>query len=165
MTARLSDEDEPVSEPARSLSEQLPLLLRGVWRTAVRVARTADGQAPLPDAQIEVLHTLASRGPLSPTALAQTLQLARPTVSNLVREMTARGLLERWRSIADGRAALFSLTAEAESLMASVHRRRVETFERALAALPDEARHEIAAAMPALEQLQQRLEEQLRRGR
>ena len=54
--------------------------------------------------------------------------------------MTAHGLVTRWRSDTDGRAVLLSLTAEAEALMAAVHRRRTETFARAVARPRAEAR-------------------------
>lgn len=124
----------------------------------MRLAHSSVGEPHLPDAQIEVLHALAAHGPLSPTQLAERLQLARPTVSNLTRDMANRGLLARWRSTADGRAALLSLTPEAETLMATVHRRRVDAFSRALDQLPDRSRQQLASAMPALIELQRGLE-------
>lgn len=72
--------------------------------------------------------------------------------------MTAYGLVTRWRSDTDGRAVLLSLTAEAEALIAAVHRRRTETFARAVARLPDDAREQLALAVPALAQLQRAIE-------
>ena len=142
--------------PDQPLEEQLALLLRSLRRTVVRFA--ARGEEQLPEAQVEVLHALAARGPLSPTQIAEALQLARPTVSNLVRIMTDRGLIARWRSDTDGRAVLLSITTDAERLMASVQRRRVGALARALTQLPDSAREQLSAAMPALAQLQQALE-------
>jgi DNA-binding MarR family transcriptional regulator len=144
--------------PHLPLEEQFPALLRGLWRAAARLARAGGDLPPLPEAQIEVLHTLAARGPMSPAQIAEALQLARPTVSNLIRVMTDCGLVRRWRSDSDGRAVLLSLTAEAETLMESVRRRRVEAFARALAQLPDGVRDQLVLAVPALVQLQQAME-------
>ena len=95
---------------------------------------------------------------MSPAQIADALQLARPTVSNLIRVMTADGLVRRWRSDTDGRAVLLSLSPEAEAMMATVRRRRAAAFTRALAQLPDAAREQLAAALPALGQLQLSLE-------
>jgi DNA-binding MarR family transcriptional regulator len=144
--------------PQPPLEEQLPALLRGLWRAAARVAHADESLPPLPEAQIEVLHVLAARGPMSPAQIAGALQLARPTVSNLIRVMTDRGLVKRWRSDTDGRAVLLSLTADAEALMESVRRRRVEAFGRALSPLPASVRAQLTLAVPVLVQLQQALE-------
>jgi DNA-binding MarR family transcriptional regulator len=144
--------------PHRPLEEQLPQLLRGLWRAASRLARADDELPPLPEAQIEVLRVLAARGPMSPAQLAGALRLARPTVSNLIRAMTAHGLVSRWRSDTDGRAVLLSLSAEAEAMMDSVRRRRTQAFARALAGLPARARDQLDVALPALRQLQQAME-------
>jgi DNA-binding MarR family transcriptional regulator len=133
--------------PHRPLEEQLPQLLRGLWRAASRLARADDELPPLPEAQIEVLRVLAARGPMSPAQLAGALRLARPTVSNLIRAMTAHGLVSRWRSDTDGRAVLLSLSAEAEAMMDSVRRRRTQA-----------ARDQLDVALPALRQLQQAME-------
>jgi len=139
------------------LEERLPPLLRGLWRAAGRLARADEALPARPEAQIEVLHALA-RGPMSPAQIADALQLARPTVSNLIRVMTADGLVRRWRSDTDGRAVLLSLSPEAGAMMATVRRRRAAAFTRALAQLPDAAREQLAAALPALGQLQLALE-------
>jgi DNA-binding MarR family transcriptional regulator len=95
---------------------------------------------------------------MSPAQIAEALQLARPTVSNLIRVMTAHGLVRRWRSDTDGRVVLLSLSAGAEAMMESVQRRRAQAFARAVAELPDSTRDQLAAALPALGQLQRAME-------
>ncbi len=56
-------------------------------------------------------------------------------------------------------AAVVSLSTEAQTLMVTVQQRRVHAFSRALAALPTDARASLIAALPALTQLQQQLDE------
>src|SRR4051794_20999473 len=52
------------------------------------------------------------------TELAERLQLAQSTVTELVRRAEETGLIERERSAADGRVAFLRLTAEGERRLA-----------------------------------------------
>ncbi|MGW7521149.1 MarR family transcriptional regulator, partial [Streptomyces sp. NPDC054796] len=74
-------------------------LLGPLRRAVLRATRNSEGLPDLPEAQIELLRTLSTAPEgLSPGAVAARLRVARSTVSNLVRVMSAAGLVERVRS-------------------------------------------------------------------
>jgi DNA-binding MarR family transcriptional regulator len=92
--------------------------LRGFMRTSERNARAA-GLTP----QRYLLLLMIKGAPdgseqSTVTDLAERLQLAQSTVTELVRRAEETGLLERERSSADGRIAYLRLSAEGEQRLA-----------------------------------------------
>src|SRR5919199_3931944 len=88
--------------------------LRAYLRKSERIAR-ASGLTP----QRHLLLLMIKGAPggrerSTVTELAERLQLAQSTVTELVRRAEAAGLLERSRSSADGRVAYIRLTEEGE---------------------------------------------------
>ena len=77
------------------MGESLMRLLPPLRRAIVQAVRAAEGLPELPEAQVLMLRTLETSGPVTPGQLADELHLARPTVSNLVRELVNNGLLDR----------------------------------------------------------------------
>lgn len=150
--------DAPGSE------EQLAQLLRMLWRAIAQATRAAEHLPPLSEAKVVLLRELLAAGPLPPAALATRLGLARSTVSNLVRELDAEGLLERRPSEVDGRSVLLVPAERAGQVLEAFGRGRIEVVERAMSALPAADRRRIVAAVPALHQLLTALGEQALRG-
>lgn len=138
--------------------EKFSGLLRALWQALVRATRAAEQLPSLPEAQVAVLRALVTAGELTPGQLADDLHLARPTISNLVPELTAQGLVERHPSPVDGRSVVLVPTARARHVLKAFSRGRVEVLARAMEELPADDRELLISAMPSLERLLLRLE-------
>ncbi|GAA2354163.1 MarR family transcriptional regulator [Saccharopolyspora halophila] len=139
--------------------ESLMRLLPPLRRATVQAVRAAEGLPNLPEAQVLLLRTLEAVGPVTPGRLADELHLARPTVSNLVRELASSGLLERKPSEQDGRSVLLVPTDHARDLLEAFNRGRQEVLARALRAIPEADRDNVAAAVPSLGLLLKQLQQ------
>ncbi|MGC3992868.1 MAG: MarR family winged helix-turn-helix transcriptional regulator [Propionicimonas sp.] len=147
-------------------ASEFSALVRNVWRALVRVTRAAEHLPELPESQVDALRALAQAGELTPGALAEELRLARPTVSNLVRDMVAGGLVERRRSSVDGRSAILVPTPRAVGILDRFATARVDLVASILARLEPGDLHAIQGAIPALRQLLAELDTELaERGR
>ncbi|MGT2461004.1 MarR family winged helix-turn-helix transcriptional regulator [Sinomonas atrocyanea] len=112
----------------------------------------------LPMAQVELLQRLADEPGLGVSELAQRQNLAKNTVSNLVAQMAASGLLARRASEADRRAVVLSLTADGHSRLEHWQQANEKRIRRALASLAAEDQDSINRALPALRALASRME-------
>src|SRR3954447_26285909 len=108
---------------ALSADEAVPVAefraaLRGFLRTSERNARAA-GLTPQRYLLLLMIKGAPDRSERSTvTELAERLQLAESTGTQLVRRAEETGLLERERSSADGRIAYLRLSAEGEQRLA-----------------------------------------------
>lgn len=127
--------------------------VRAVNRATVAATRAQQGLPALPEAQVAVLHTLRAHPSVTPAELAQRLDLARPTVSNLLRDLEAAGLVARERSASDRRSVLLTITERARQVQDAFHRGRAEVLSSAWAELDQGDRSALTAATPALRQL------------
>lgn len=131
--------------------------LRRVLRTSIRADYPWES---LPMAQVELLQSLAEHSPARVGDLAARLRLAPSTVSGLIGQMMAAGLVERGTDPADRRAAVVDLSADGRRQLTdwhAAHRRRIAA---ALGDLEAGERAAIDAALPALSHLVDRLAEQ-----
>ena len=124
-----------------------------VSRATVAATRAAKGLPALPEAQVAVLHTLRDSPALTPAELAQRLDLARPTVSNLLRDLDAAGYLVREPSEIDRRSITVTITEQARDVQDAFQRGRVEVVTGAWAALTESDRAALIDATPALRRL------------
>jgi DNA-binding MarR family transcriptional regulator len=131
-----------------------------IRRSARRTARQAWTQQPLPPAQSELLRLAAARPGITVADAAQELRLAPNTVSTLVGRLTEAGLLVRERGAPDGRTALLTATEKARQRLAEFRDLRADLAGRALARLPEQDQKALAAAVPALLRLAERMESQ-----
>ncbi|WP_449385217.1 MarR family transcriptional regulator [Cellulomonas soli] len=109
---------------------------------------------PLPPApQVEVLRLLAGEGSWSTGALAERLELAASTLSNLLRDMEGHGLVERTRVPDDQRRVEVHLRTSGRAALRrhDVHTARV--LGTYLARLSDDDQAALRAALPALARL------------
>jgi DNA-binding MarR family transcriptional regulator len=141
-----------------SAQEQLAGLLRALWQAVVRATRAAEQLPTLPEAQVAVLRSLVATGGSTPGRLATELHLARSTISNLVPELTAHGLVDRRPSADDGRSVLLVPTDRARNVLTAFSRGRVDVLARALAALAETDRERLVGALPSLHRLLDQLE-------
>jgi DNA-binding MarR family transcriptional regulator len=145
-----------MGRPDRELGDQLIGLMDRLRRVLIRSARSA-GLRPLTEAHATLLRTLVSDGPATPARVASELGLARPTVSNLVRDLVSEGLVERRPSSADGRSVSLAPTVRARQQLAEFGRGRSDALARALGELSAPDRDCLIAAVPALGRLLERL--------
>jgi DNA-binding MarR family transcriptional regulator len=143
---------------AAAAAAELFTAISVIRRTARRAARQAWTQQPLPPAQSELLRLAAARPGITVADAAQELRLAPNTVSTLVGRLTEAGLLVRERGAPDGRTALLTATEKARRRLAEFRDLRADLAGRALARLPEQDQKALAAAVPALLRLAERME-------
>ncbi len=127
--------------------------VRAVSRATVAATRATQGLPALPEAQVAALHTLRASPSMTPAELAERLGLARPTVSNLLRDLEAAGHVTRARSEVDRRSVILTITEQARDVQDAFHRGRGEVVTSAWAALDESDRTALAAATPSLRRL------------
>jgi DNA-binding MarR family transcriptional regulator len=146
----------PGGEPDARLLTEAVTRLRRALRSSIRTDYPWES---LPMAQVELLQVLGEHSPARISDLAARRRLAPSTVSGLIGQMIAAGLVARDVDAADRRASVVTLTAAGrEQLHAwtTAHERRIDA---ALASLDEPARAAITNALPALFQLAERLGE------
>ncbi|WP_030244679.1 MarR family winged helix-turn-helix transcriptional regulator [Streptomyces sp. NRRL S-350] len=141
------------TEPA----DELSTLLVAIQRLVRRRLRHGLEQPPLRGAQVELLRLVADRPGLRVSEAAGELCLAGNSVSTLVNQLAAQGLLRREADPADRRAALLYATDAAVERIGTWRRRRLELMEDLVRALPGQERQALAQALPALRSLAQGL--------
>ncbi|HTU75443.1 MAG TPA: MarR family transcriptional regulator [Trebonia sp.] len=143
-----------------SKAEAVELLAAvGAIRRVVR--RTVRGSAlvqPLPPARSELLRLTARQPGISVADAAHELRLAPNSVSTMVSQLTADGLLTRSRAACDGRSVRLEVTPAGAERIAQWHDMRAEVAGRALDEISDPDRQAIRAAIGALNRLAERME-------
>jgi DNA-binding MarR family transcriptional regulator len=129
--------------------------IRRVVRRAVRNSSTAQ---PLPPARSELLRLVARRPGISVAEAAQEMRLAPNSVSTMVSQLTADGLLSRGRASSDGRTARLTLTTAGTERIAQWQDIRTDVAGHALGRLNEADRQAIRAAIPALTRLAEQME-------
>jgi DNA-binding MarR family transcriptional regulator len=130
----------------------------GVRRRLRRGARAVVGGEPLRGAQIELLRVVETQPGIGVGEAAAALHLAPNTVSTLVGELVALGLLERRPDPDDRRAARLELTAAAHERIRRFRDERDRLLAAALAELDAGDVAALRASLPALERLLAALE-------
>ena len=105
-----------------------------------------------------MLRLAAARPGISVADAAQELRLAPNTVSTLVGRLTDAGLLSRERGAQDARTALLAVTDKATKRIAEFRDLRADLAGQALARLTARDQETLAAAVPALQRLAERIE-------
>ena len=136
-------------DPAHELSRVLGPLRRAVLRRT----REAAGLPDLPDAQVELLRTLEATPGLGVREVADRLQVAPSTVSNLVRTMLAKDLVERRASTTDLRAVELEASPMALGLLQRYDEVSSALLDEAIGRLGPADRKAVLRAIPALSQL------------
>lgn len=122
-----------------------------VFRGATRRAARRDSTAPaLTGSQLEVVRLLRDQPSISVTEAADALGLVPNTVSTLVGQLVATGLVLRTRDPADRRVARLELTAHARRRVDAWRARRTAAVSDALGVLSAQDRQRLQRALPAL---------------
>ncbi|RXZ50053.1 MarR family winged helix-turn-helix transcriptional regulator [Agromyces binzhouensis] len=132
---------------------RLAAVVSPLRRAILGAARRREGLPELPDGQIEVIRALPRGTVASPSELAASLGLGRPTVSNLLSRMERDGLVARTPRAGDGRGVDVAASAHALDLFVRFDRASTAIVADAASALTPEDLAALDAALPALERL------------
>jgi DNA-binding MarR family transcriptional regulator len=141
------------------LAAELMDVTAGLRRVVRRKLRPALPDPPLRGAQLELLQVVDGQPGIGVGAAAKILHLADNTVSTLVNQLVAAGLLERQRDPGDRRAARLDLTDTATDRMRRWRASRARLVGDALVKLPPADVAAVEAALPALRRLLHAVEE------
>lgn len=141
----------------RDLAGELTEQLAGFQRVLRRRLRSGLTAPRLRGAQIELLRLADTRPGLRVSAAAAELYLAGNSVSTLVNQLVRAGLLRREPDPLDRRAALLYTTPAAVERLRAWDARRSALVRERLAALSEEDRAALRAALPALHRLTESL--------
>jgi DNA-binding MarR family transcriptional regulator len=137
----------PITPDTDALAEQLEAALVVLWADLL-----AHTDSDLSRTGASVLNTLRD-GPRRITELAAAQNVAQPTMTVAVQRLEARGLVQRERSADDRRATNVVLTDAGAAKLAGRHAARAAALKARLAALDDDQRAALDAALPALSTL------------
>ncbi|MAB12436.1 MarR family transcriptional regulator [Parvibaculum sp.] len=71
----------------------------------------------LTDQQWRVLRVLVDQGPVDASTLARAALLYAPTVTRILRDLVARGLVERFTNPADGRRSIIKISPQGRAIV------------------------------------------------
>lgn len=146
----------PQTSP-QELSERASRLRLAITRTARRLRQEAN--ADLGPAALAALATIERHGPLTPSELAKTERIQRPTATRLLAGLADKELVSRAADPTDGRCSIVSISPQGKAMLKRVRGRKNAYLARHLKDLPDD---EVAALERAAEILERVLEEERR---
>ncbi|MEU0968366.1 MarR family transcriptional regulator [Streptomyces sp. NPDC005917] len=143
----------------RDLSDATRLAsdLRLAVGRVTRRLRQAHAVGDVSLSEVSVLARLAGDGPDSPTSLAETERVRPQAMASTLAQLEQRGLVRRTPDAADGRRSIVAITEYGRAMLAE---RRSESIQRLAAVLDEcspEERARLAAALPLLDRLAERL--------
>lgn len=100
--------------------------------------------------QMKLLNHLAVSGEMNLKSLSECMPLSLPGTSRAVDALLRRGLVERREDAADRRSKLLTLTPAGREAVGRIAAARVDAFEPLMAALTDEQRDALVAALAPL---------------
>jgi DNA-binding MarR family transcriptional regulator len=134
----------PAADPIEVVADTLE-------RLAMWVRRNAPSQ--LSTSTVTTLDTLASKGPLRISQLAEHEAISQPGMTTLVNRLEAAGHAERIGDPTDGRAALVRITEAGRAVLAQRHLTRAAALQTQLERLDAGDVSALRAALPAIERL------------
>lgn len=148
---------EPLPDPGADPQVQLAHIIPALWRSLKR-ATTAAQELPALESQVSIIRKLDADGPLAPAQLADSLHLARPTVSNLLKVLVHDGLVVRAPSERDARSVLIDVTDRGRDVLETFRRDRTQVLAEAIAQMNGDDRSRVVQAVSALRELIHTLE-------
>lgn len=101
----------------------------------LRAVRVVDTQTGVSAPKLSALSVLTFGGPMSLSALAKAEQVRAPTMSKLVADLEAGGLVAKRADRDDKRGVRIEVTAKGRALMEEGRRRRLALLQQRLAKL------------------------------
>ncbi|MED7826199.1 MarR family winged helix-turn-helix transcriptional regulator [Streptomyces chiangmaiensis] len=106
---------------------------------------------------VSVLARLAADGPDSPGSLAELERVRPQAMASTLAVLEQRGLVGRTPDATDGRRAIMAITEEGRAMMAERRSESVHRLSAALDEFTEQERETLAAALPLLDRLAERL--------
>ena len=119
----------------------------------LRRLRVEDAQSGLSSPQLSALSVIVFGGPITMGDLATAEQVRPPTISRLVKDLEADGLVKRKRAAEDARVHRVIATAKGKRLLQQGRERRVARLAGQIARLPAAQRRSLVRAVSILERL------------
>ncbi len=119
----------------------------------LRRLRREDDASGLPAPQLSALSVIVFGGPITLGELARAEQVRPPTISKLIVELEAQGLIEREPDPADRRIVRVRATASGSKVLHDGRQRRVAALVASLHSLSIRDRALLARALPVLERV------------
>ncbi|MGH3376701.1 MAG: MarR family winged helix-turn-helix transcriptional regulator [Actinoallomurus sp.] len=141
-----------MSDEGVGLADEL-MTVNAAMRRLVRRRLREEVPPRLRPAEVELMGVVGGHPGISVAAAARELHLADNSVSTLVKQLLAAGMLRRETDPDDRRAVRLELTPAAQRHMANWRERRARLVGARIDELPVEDRAAIAAALPALGRL------------
>jgi DNA-binding MarR family transcriptional regulator len=116
----------------------------------LRRLRKFDSETQISAPKLSALSVLVFGGPQSLNDLAGAEQVRAPTMSRLVVELEAEGLVRKSTDANDKRGIKIAATAKGQTLMERGRARRLQHLTAAIAALPAAERKALALAGPLM---------------
>jgi len=145
--------DTPVAVRPAELAAQLRVAL---WRAARRLRHESD--IDLTPTLHAALGTVEVHGPITAGQLASHEHVRKPTMTRTIRELVARGLIERLPDPLDGRVTWLRATPQGTARIRSARRRSETYLTKRLRELTPEQRETLQQAAQLLESLVERSE-------
>ncbi len=112
----------------------------------LRAVRVADAETGVSAPKLSALSVLTFGGPMSLGALAKAEQVRAPTMSKLVADLEADGLVAKRADKADKRGVRIEVTAKGRALMEEGRKRRLALLTKRLGRLNAAERAQLNAA-------------------
>ena len=122
----------------------------------LRRLRRSDPQTGVSAAQLSALSVLMG-GPRTIGELAGAEQVRPPTISRVIRELEALGMVSRTPDARDGRVMWIASTASGQEVLTRGRELRVTALTRGIASLSEAERATLAAGLDVLEGVLERL--------
>ncbi len=119
----------------------------------LRRLRVEDEQSGLSSAQLSALSVIVFGGPITMGDLATAEQVRPPTISRLVKDLEAGGLVKRKRDGEDARVQRVIATAKGKRLLQQGRERRVARLAEQISRLPAAQRRSLVRSVSILERL------------
>jgi DNA-binding MarR family transcriptional regulator len=131
----------------REAAEQLAAVVQQAMRAGGSEVIALFEELGLTMTQLKLLAVLDSSPEMNVKALAESMHLSLPGTSRAADALIRRGLLDRREDPADRRSKLLTLTDAGRDATGRIAAARIDAFERVTAALTDEQRAALAAAL------------------
>jgi DNA-binding MarR family transcriptional regulator len=146
-----------VAADPRALADEL-MTVTAALRRVVRRTLRSETESHMRGAHIELLRIVEEQPGIGVAAAARELRLVANSVSTLVNQLTSDGMLRRETDPDDRRAVRLHLTDAAAQRLAAWRQARSELVGGTFASLSTMDQEAVAAALPGLRTLVERLE-------
>lgn len=138
-----------MTDHTEAIGRELVALIRGTKDLHHGLIAVA-GERVLEPPAFGMLASLAERGPIRLSALAEGLHLDVSTISRQVQDLEQAGWVVRERDPQDGRASLLRLSPEGEGVLDAARKQRGLALRRMLTDWTDEQRRSLAEELARL---------------